>query len=103
MNSKKKKKKKKVLYRKQVDKILAIPGQMTAKEFADIVLLKPLPGSEVDKAYHYPEVSGIKARRSGHTEANLGVTFNDFRSRGKKVAAATRQWQNEMDNALIDL
>lgn len=102
MNSKKKKKKKKVLYRKHVNDILAIPGQMTAKEFADIVLLKPLPGSEVGKDYHYPEVF------NGRIETNPLLKerqreLGDFTSRGKKVAAATRQWAHEMDNQLFDL
>lgn len=83
MNSKKKKKKKKVLYRKQINKILAIPGQMTAKEFADIVLLKPLPGSEVDKAYKYPEL-----------RFEMGPLLEE---------KLQREFVNEIDNQLFDL
>lgn len=89
MDSKKKKKKKKLLYRKQINKILAIPGQMTAKDFEDIILLKPLPGSEVDKAYKYPEVfKGDSAPQMSNAESDEAVR---------------RAWQNEMDNDLFDL
>jgi hypothetical protein len=56
MDSKKKKKKKKYGYRKQINDILAMHGNMTAKDFADMILLKPIPGTEADKAFKYPEV-----------------------------------------------
>lgn len=41
------------------------PGEMTAKEFADLILLKPIPGSEADRGVKYPELSDMKGRRSG--------------------------------------
>lgn len=89
MDSKKKKKKKKVLYRKQINKILAIPGQMTAKEFEDIILLKPLPRIVGDEEFKHPEVfKGDSAPQMSNPESDEAVR---------------RTWQNEMDNDLFDL